>query len=206
MFKRAWLVLLLVMALVAAGCSGGDDDDSAGDDDDSREEASGGDGTGWTVLQYQIADTNLEPFMMQDVDEMGAVGSNENLTIRALIDRAEDYGDDDVLDLGAWTGAKLVQVNEGSGDVLDDLGPVDTGDPAVLQQFITEGIKSAPAEHYALFLSDHGASWPGVGGDESADGDGLSLEEIHSAVEAGLAEAGVDKLDIIGFDASLMAT
>lgn len=41
---------------------------------------------------------------------------------------------------------------------------------------------------------------------ESADHCSLTLEEIHDAVEGGLEEAGVDKLDLLGFDACLMAT
>ena len=199
--RKIWLVLSVVLALVAGACSSG------GDDDDDATPDSGGDGKSWTVLQYQIADTNLEPYLMVDINEMGDVGSNENLTIRALVDRAADYGDDPVLDLDAWVGGKLMQINpDREAEVLDDLGDVDTGDPAVLQEFLSTGIKENPAEHYALVLSDHGASWPGVGGDEGSDHSSLTLQEIHDAVEAGLADAGVDKLDLLGFDACLMAT
>jgi hypothetical protein len=199
------LIVCVVLALVAAGCSSGDDDDDASGDDDSSEEASG-DGQGWTILQYQIGDTNLEPFLMVDVGEMGDVGSNDNLTIRALIDRAADYGDDPVLGLDGWVGGKVVQVNSGSAKVLEDLGDTDTGDPDVLQRFITKGIEENPAAHYAVVLSDHGSSWPGVGGDEGSQGDGLTVQEIHDAVAGALEDTGVDKLDLLGFDACLMAT
>ena len=30
----------------------------------------------WTVLHYSMGDTDLEPYMMVDVNEMGEVGSN----------------------------------------------------------------------------------------------------------------------------------
>ena len=103
----------------------------------------------WTVLQYSMSDTDLEPFMMVDVNEMGEVGSNENLNIVAMIDRSPDYGEEPVLDIGDWVGAKLVHVQPGHAEVLADLGPTDMGDPATLAWFITEGIAAFPAEHYA---------------------------------------------------------
>lgn len=205
---RVALIVALALALVAASCSddSGDEDSTSSTTGSADAESQESDGSGWTVLQYQIADTDLEPFLMDDIDEMGEVGSNENLTIRALVDRAADHGDDDVLDLGSWVGGKLIEVGAGEGEVVEDIGDVNTGDPEVLREFIAEGIEASPAEHYALVLSDHGASWPGVGGDESADHDSLSLQEIHDAIEAGLDDAGVEKLDLLGFDACLMAT
>ncbi|MEO8528945.1 MAG: clostripain-related cysteine peptidase, partial [Pseudolysinimonas sp.] len=161
----------------------------------------------WTVLTYEIADTNLEPFMMQDVEEMGQVGSKPGFNLISFIDRAEGYTDTPVLGLPDWTGAKWLQVEPGgTANVLQDFGPVDTGDPALLADFIRESILKFPAAHYALIISDHGASWPGVGGDESADYDTLTLDELNQGIGDGLAGAGVDKLDLLGFDACLMAT
>ena len=158
----------------------------------------------WTVLQYSMSDTDLEPFMMVDVNEMGEVGSNENLNIVAMIDRSPEYGEEPVLDIGDWVGAKLVHVQPGHAEVLADLGPTDMGDPATLAWFITEGIAAFPAEHYAVIISDHGAAWPGVGPDDSAESL-LEPVEIQSALATGLADAGVERLDLLGFDACLMA-
>jgi hypothetical protein len=160
----------------------------------------------WTVLSFSIADTDLEPYMMDDVAEMGSVESNDALSIVALVDRAEGYSDDDVLGIENWVGGKLLEVSDSSAQVLDDLGDVNTGDPDVLAEFITRGIQDYPADNYALIISDHGASWPGVGGDESTDGDHLSLAELDEAIGSGLEGAGIDKLDLLGFDACLMAT
>jgi Clostripain family len=160
----------------------------------------------WTVLVYSIADTDLEPFMMADVNEMGTVGTGEGVNMVALVDRAAGYSDDDVLDLGNWVGAKLIEVGQGTGTQLSDEGDVNTGDPKVLADFIAEGIAAYPAEQYALVISDHGASWPGVGGDESAQSDSLTLQELDDAIGQGLDRAGVDQLDLLGFDACLMAT
>src|SRR5690606_34862583 len=82
-------------------------------------------------------------------------------------------------------------------------------DPQVLADFIATGMRTFPAEHYALVISDHGASWPGIGPDDSSPGDGvLDLPDLYAGIAAGLdgADAGVDKLDLLGFDACLMAT
>jgi hypothetical protein len=159
----------------------------------------------WTVLHYSMADTDLEPFMMADINEMGEVGSNENLNIVAMIDRSADYGEDPVLDLGDWVGAKVVHIQQGVGEELADLGDLDMGDPATFASFISEGVAAFPAEHYAVIISDHGAAWPGVGPDESSDYSVLDLLELQQGLTDGLAGAGLERLDMLGFDACLMA-
>ena len=160
----------------------------------------------WTVLHYSMSDTDLEPSMMVDVNEMGEVGSNEHLNIVALVDRSPGYGEVPVLDIGDWVGAKLVHVQPGHGEVLADLGSVDMGDPATLASFITDGITAFPADHYAVIISDHGASWPGLGPDEGSDYSVLDLADLQSGLADGLANAGVERLDLLGMDACLMAS
>lgn len=160
----------------------------------------------WTVLTYEIADTNLEPFMMDDVEEMGLVGSQPGFNLISLVDRAEGYTDTPVLGIPDWTGAKLLEIEKGGATELYDYGPLNTGDPEVLATFISESIKAYPAANYALIISDHGASWPGVGGDESHDHDSLTLAELDAGIGEGLKQAGVEKLALLGFDACLMAT
>ncbi|TKJ18108.1 hypothetical protein A6V29_12265 [Blastococcus sp. CCUG 61487] len=163
-------------------------------------------GEGWTVLVYSIADTDLEPFLLGDLAELAEVESGEDLQIAALVDRAADYSDEEFLDVGDWVGAKYLSLGEGSAEELDDLGDVDTGDPAELAEFLERGIADHPAERYALVISDHGASWPGVGGDEGSGMSTLTLEELREGIADGLDAAGVEKLDLLGFDACLMAT
>lgn len=196
--RRRWSVLgAATCVLVAAGCTG-----SSGPE--VREAAA--EGEGWTVLVYSIADTDLEPYLLADLEEFAEVGSGENLQVAAMVDRAEDYSSDPLLGLEDWVGAKYVSIGQGSAEELADLGDVDTGDPAPLAEFIARGIADHPAEKYALVISDHGASWPGVGGDEGSGYSSLTLEEIRSGITDGLEQAGLDELDLLGFDACLMAT
>lgn len=45
-----------------------------------------------------------------------------------------------------------------------------------------------------------------MGGDEGSDHSVLTLEELRGGISDGLEQAGLDKLDLLGFDACLMAT
>ena len=196
--RRVPGAFLAVLGLLAAGC--GDARSSA-----TPAKAAGG---SWTLLHYAMADTDLEPFMMDDLEELGEVQQTDDFNAVALVDRAAGHSDEPVLGLAPWEGARVLHLNgTGQGaEVLEDLGDVDTGDPAVLAAFIAAGIAAYPADHYALVISDHGGGWVGVGGDESANGDLLSLAELRQALRTGLARADVDELDLLGFDACLMAT
>lgn len=174
--------------------------------DDTGGDAEAPDGEGWTVLVYSIADTDLEPFMMDDITEMGGVGSGPGVNIVGLVDRASAYSSDPVLGIDDWVGAKLLHIGQGDAEVLAELGDINTGDPQVLADFIANGVAAYPAARYSLIISDHGAGWPGAGGDESSDHDLLTLAEIDAGISAGLEGAGLDKFDLLGFDACLMAT
>ena len=209
--SRRLLAASAAVLLLTSACSGGGSDEPESDGGggggaSSAVEHTGREGDGWTVLHYSMADTDLEPFMVADVNEIGAVGSNENLHVREFIDRNVGYGDDELLDQGSWVGARVLDIGQGGAtEVVEDLGDVNSADPEVLARFIAEGIEANRAGHYALIISDHGASWPGIGPDEGSDYDVLDLAEITAGISSGLEQAGVDKLDLLGFDACLMA-
>ncbi|HEX7834526.1 MAG TPA: clostripain-related cysteine peptidase, partial [Pseudolysinimonas sp.] len=151
--------------------------------------------------------TNLEYFQMEDMAEQEVVGSRPGFSLISYLDRSDDYSEDPVIGIPNWAGAKIIEVKQDGGSVVkSDEGEVNTGDPAVLAGFIEYAVTNYPAAHYALILNDHGSSWPGVGADGSADNDQLTLAEIHQGIADGLAGGGIDKLDMIGFDACLMAT
>ncbi len=227
--RRPLLAAVVVSLGLIAACGGGEADDDtrartadtgvedeeAAPEEDATDPSSettieassgAGDGEGWTVLLYSIADTDLEPFLLADAAEMAEVGSQDGLNLVALVDRAESYSSEPLLNVPDWVGAKLLRVEQGEMVEELDLGDLNTGDPATLASFIAEGIAANPAGRYSLIISDHGAAWPGVGGDESSDHDSLTVAELQQGISAGLAEAGVDKLDLLGFDACLMAT
>lgn len=167
------------------------------------------DGAAWTVLVYLDGDNNLEPDAITDFLEMAEVGSSDELKIVVQLDRISSSDSWDDSSAGNWEGTKRFLVERGmrptESAALADLGEQNMGDPAVLADFIEWGVTSYPAQRYALILWDHGASWLGIASDDTDDGDSLTLPELSSALSTAQERTGFGKLDLIGFDACLMA-
>lgn len=97
-------------------------------------------------------------------------------------------------------------VNEGSLKKMADIGAKNMGESQTLADFVTWGVKNYPANRYALIFWDHGGgSVLGFGSDELFDGDSLTLNEIGAGLAAAYEKTG-KKLELVGFDACLMAT
>ena len=192
------------------GCvsdGGGGDEPSDPDDPDDPGRRGDGPGESWTVLVYMVADNNLEPFGLQDLEEMTRVGDSANFRIVVQSDRAADHDDGGVGNLPDWQSTKRLLVRGGGLDELDDLGELNMGDPAVLSDFIAWGVDAYPADRYALIFWDHGGGWAGFGGDESTtDHDLLGIVELQQGIDDGMRRAGLEYFDLVGFDACLMAT
>ena len=161
--------------------------------------------TAWTYLIYSLSDTDLEPFMLADLIEASEVGSGDEVNIIALVDREEGYTDESLVNLDDFTTAKVLYVGAQEMEELGDLGEIDMADPHVLASFVEFGLNTFPADNYALTISDHGGGWTGIGPDHSS-GEVLDLSEIASALDAGLAVTDEERIDLLGFDACLMAT
>ena len=81
------------------------------------------------------------------------------------------------------------------------------GDPQTLVDFVSWGVKEFPAQHYALMLWDHGSSWAGIAFDDTDGEKGISLPELDAALRTSSnPDRRSSKLDLIGFDACLMAS
>jgi hypothetical protein len=179
-------------------------------------------GETWLVLLYQDADDDvLEQDIDLDLNEAERVGSSDRVTIVSQIDRYKGAFKGD----GNWTSARryLVQRDNDLGaihsDMLTDLGEVSMAQGQTLVDFATWGIKTYPADHYVLVLSDHGMGWPGGWTDpaplsadpgsaplvKAIDGDMLYLSEIDAALGKVRQQTGIDKFDIVGLDACLMS-
>ncbi|MCB9422726.1 MAG: hypothetical protein H6667_23200 [Ardenticatenaceae bacterium] len=164
----------------------------------------------WTVMVYMNADNNLEAAGLLDFNEMEAAPQNGQVNVLVQIDRAvgEAVSEED------WTGARRYRIQHDedvtavTSQLAAKLGEVNMGDPLTLADFITWGAANYPANHYALILWDHGVGWNGIAFDnDTADfgqPDYLSLGDLAGALNRALPKAGVDKLDLIGFDACLM--
>lgn len=205
------LAVLLLLGAVLAACGDDAPDDNGGgladllDDTGSDVESAGADPDepgAWTVFVYLAADNDLEPFALVDLEEMLEVSG---VPMVVLLDRSPGYSDDDAAGLGDFEDTKVLHIVDGEVEVIDEPGDLDTGDPATLEDFLADGLERFASERNALVIWNHGASWPGAAIDETSSRM-LSLDSIRDAVRGGLDRAGHDRLDIIGFDACLMAT
>ena len=178
-------------------------------------------GETWTVMLYQDADDKvLEKDIYVDLNEAERVGSTANVHIVAQVDRySAGYQGD-----GNWTSTKRFYVTQdddlqqvGSQEIAD-LGEANMADAATLVDFVDWAIETYPADKYMLILSDHGMGWPGGWSDPTASGGGnrniplasklgdqLYLNEMDAALQQIRDNNGLDKFELIGLDACLMA-
>lgn len=165
----------------------------------------------WTVLVYLDADNNLEQAGLLDLQEMESAGSSEAVNVLVQIDRA---GNETAVS-NQWSTTRRYLIRGDSdptvlaSEPLMELGERNMGDPAELADFIRWGVKTYPANRYALILWDHGAGWNGIafdddGGDTAVHGDHISLQDLKTALNDALSQSDLDKLDVVGFDACLM--
>jgi hypothetical protein len=198
--RLPWLVIVPVFALLAAMTF------FVGGTPGEEGEADAGPDTTWTFMAYVMGDTNLEPYALDDLAEMASVGTSDHLNIVTMVDRSPDYSDDGLDDISNWEDTKLLEVQQDDFVVLDDLGERNTGSSDTLASFIETAVTDYPADRYVLLMWDHGGGWLGMGADETDGDDPLELDEIAAGISDGLAATDVDALDMIGFDACLMAT
>jgi len=156
----------------------------------------------WLVLLYSAGDNNLHSYLFDDLDELETVGSDKNTHVVALADQGK-YGT-------KWKGAKTfyLQSDQEKGKinspVLEDLGQVNLADPEFMGQKIGEIIKKYPADYVTVIISDHGGGWEGAVEDDSPNYKFMSLKEIKQALQKAV-EVGGKKIDVLGWDACLMA-
>jgi hypothetical protein len=151
----------------------------------------------WTFMVYIVGDNNLDDYVPLDIEtELAPAGSNEDVAVVALADRAAT---------AEWTQTLLFYVTQDMEatpeNAVEDWGEANMGDPQTLIDFISWTKTNYPAEHYALSLWNHGWSWrPDYAMRDETDNDTLDQHEL----EAVLAQVG--PVDVIMYDACQMAT
>ena len=210
MSKLIGIVIFLLLIISSVGAyalwSDEDDDDGSDPEPDSTDQ--------WTFMVYLDSDNNLESAGIDDLNEMEEAGSTEDVNIVALMDRAEGYDTTN----GDWTDWRYYYVDKdpagSNGEIisteieyplLENGSEPNMGDPQTLIDFVTWTMNEYPAEHYMLSLWDHGGGIRGVCWDDSTpDHDNLDLHDLKAAFSTIQNETG-ESIDIIGFDACLMA-
>jgi hypothetical protein len=92
-------------------------------------------------------------------------------------------------------------------DACQQLGEQNTGDPAVLAEFINAAMARYPATHTALIIMGHGNAVTGVAGDRSSNpDDALRPFELEQAYEAANLDEPDRRLDLLVYYSCLMGS
>ncbi|NJL22934.1 MAG: T9SS type A sorting domain-containing protein [Leptolyngbyaceae cyanobacterium SM1_3_5] len=155
----------------------------------------------WTILVYLGADNDLEPFGVEDLNEMEVPVLPNGVRVVTLFDRVGGFDSSN----GNWTDTRRGLITHDTNpnlisSPLTSVGELNTGSPQTLTDFIRWGVQNNPAQNYGLILWNHGAGLPGVTWDDTNNSDNLTLREITQAVQA-----SGQTFDLIGFDACLQA-
>ena len=163
-------------------------------------------------MVYMDGDNNLEEAGIDDFFELSSVGSTSQVNIVVQFDRISSYD----ITYGDWTDTRRFFVTSGLTPAEANgisIGEANMGDPQTLVDFVEWGMAEYPAERYAVILWDHGSGWVRTLEEEpvvksiaidDTDGDALTMPELRGAM-ATLSNDGADPLDLVGFDACLMA-
>ena len=106
--------------------------------------------TKWTVMVYMAGDNNLDGAALRDIEEMARVGSTKDVNVLVQLDRLEDKK------------TRRFLITKGGGynlDCVETFGETNTGDPKILEDFLTWSIERYPADQYFLILWNHGSGW-----------------------------------------------
>ncbi|MCE1247472.1 MAG: clostripain-related cysteine peptidase [Firmicutes bacterium] len=169
------------------------------DEVDRQESAARPEPREWTVLCYFNGNSDLESDMEQSMKELQSTGSDDKIAFVAQMARESKGGEAErlLLKKPKWMGLKS------DNEVTKLPGKTNMADPNTLRDFLSWGMKTYPAKHYAVIMNGHGYGFAGSMPD-SISKDVLLSSELKSAVDSATKETG-RKIDIMGFDSCLMA-
>jgi hypothetical protein len=165
----------------------------------------------WLIGMYLAADNNLDSAATSDINEILRGGVPENVTVLALVDRAElgEYGSFGQIEgLAPHSTAKWLRITSAGLEELEDLGEIDTADPDTVRMFV-QRLAEERAQRRAVVFWDHGSSWS-FGADDSARDprSSMSVADIAAQfrVDPRNEASDYERFDLIGFDACLMSS
>ena len=123
-------------------------------------------------MVYMAEDNNLDGAALRDIEEMTRVGSTKDVNVLVQLDRLEDKK------------TRRFLITKGGGydrDCVETFGETNTGDPQVLDDFLTWSVERYPAERYFLILWNHGSGWWRRAGAEQRLRQALTLLSIFDS-------------------------
>ena len=149
-----------------------------------------------TYMTYEALDNNLYEDLNRVVDTLERIGSNSQMNMLAQTDN-----------YGAGNAARYYLQPNAFGKIESPylaLGAVgeNSGDARVFSEAVKWGFGTYPSRYKWLNISTHGMGFAGINYDDEPE-QSLNIIEFGQALKAGLQG---QKLDMISFDACLMAT
>src|SRR5688572_20151283 len=192
------ILLLFLIVVVAPACGGG---------------GGGGGSSGppqkWLVMVFMAGDNNLEPFVPTAINAMESVPASAYLTIAVQEDTQSLFVN------GSATAKRLLitpdtNLNTISSPTITDLGEINSASGSAIEGFVAWATTTYPADRYVLILWDHGGQWVGWDQDDTdSPGTIIGFQQLKTMfanlIGPFQATTGRAKLDLIGFDACLMA-
>lgn len=155
----------------------------------------------WTFMFYMAADNNLEPYGIQDLNEIEAgLLDDESVSVVVFLDRHPGYDHTN----GNWDSSRIMEIKHDSNGndktLVSDRKPsseldlysqseteLDSGNCDTLKGFVDFCKRNYKADHYALVLWGAGSGWKGV----CYDGTSNSLMPLPSMASV-LQDEGFD--------------
>ncbi len=203
MKKRIYVLLGLLIALLAlSGCSGGGSGYLSSDDVADKKPS--GEASEWAIYWY-CCGSDLESeggAATVDIEEMLASTGSNDVTVVIQTGGAASW-DNDVVDPSK---IERYEYRDGTLSRVDSQPAASMGETGTLTSFLKFCETNYPATHKMLNFWNHGGgSVYGVCFDENYDNDSLTLAELTQGLDSVYGNAS-QKLDLVGFDACLMAT
>lgn len=173
----------------------------------------------WTVLLFIDGDNNLEPWAWVNEDQLEQLPDNPRVNLVAQMKtlhgfpqsttgrpRARRFAIHHSATRNSYASTKLA--TEATGGAASDLGNLDMGTVATMQDFIAWAQTNYPADHYAIDLWDHGSGWRPVGRAAGARGRGILYSDTYASYlhneQMAAALAAPTPFDIVFMDACNM--
>ena len=159
----------------------------------------------WLFMNYIAADCNLTKYQLGNIDQQEKVGSDENTHVVAYVDVGNQYHN-----YGNWKDCRSYYVTKDNtpgklnSEVIDQFGKTDMSKPETLTKFIVDAMGKFPADNVCLVLNDHGGGFVGAMTDDGSGNGIMSTPNLKKALADTEAITG-KKIDVLGFDACLMA-
>ncbi len=161
----------------------------------------------WTCIVYVALDNNLDDYPVDGtdmiLDELKRIGSRDDVNIVALVDGHRHLNDLGHTELFYVRPHRLEELPLSAINATWTNNELNTGDGAVLTQFLTWSADAYPAERYFIQMVDHGGGWKGQCWDDTSD-DKITLEEWRTALATFTQTTGAP-VDLICFAECLMA-